>query len=206
MDLAAQMRAAAPDQGAVARVEALLAPDPALSERTVGSETLWSGSIFSVERLEVELPDGSRAPREVMRHLGGCCVVAVRDGRVCLVRQWRVAIGRMTLELPAGKLEAGEDPAECARRELAEETGLAADSMEPVALSRGVVGCSDELTRVFWARGLHAHPAHPDPGEFVDVAWVDVADVLAAVAAGVIQDSKTVIGVLAVASRLEGSA
>ena len=189
---------AASDTPAVARVRTLLdgADVDSLRERVVASETPWAGRIFSVETDVVVLPDGSESGREIVRHRGGCCVVAVRDGRVCLVRQWRVALGRVTLELPAGKLEAGEDPVECARRELSEETGLSCEWLEQVALSNGSPGFTDELTRVYRAHGLSEGSAHLDSGEYVDVVWADLHDVAAAIRAGVVRDSKTVVGVL----------
>ena len=191
------------DEAAVGRIRALLADcdEASLREDVVSSETQWQGRIFSVERDVVSLPDGSLSEREVVRHRGGCCVVAVRDGRVCLVRQWRVALGRVTLELPAGKLEPGEDPMECARRELSEEAGLECERIEQVALSHSVGGFSDELTRVYRAVGISDGRAQLDPGEFVDVAWADLDDVAAAIRAGVIRDSKTIVGVLAELAR-----
>lgn len=203
MNLTERMHAASPDRAAVERVEALLEDNSALIEKPCASSRVWQGVIFGVDHIDVELPDGEHASREVMRHRGGCCVVAVRDGKICLVRQWRVAVGRMTLELPAGKLEADEDPCLCAQRELREETGLIAKRIEPIILSRGVIGCSDELTRIFRAYDLSAGEAQPDDEEFVDVAWVDISDALAAIHAGVIQDSKTILGIMSVALEAE---
>ena len=174
-----------------------LEPDPALTERVLRADAAWEGSIFSVERLLVELADGSRAWREVARHHGGAGVVAALDGRVCLVRQYRVALGQMTLEIPAGKLDPGESRAACAARELAEETGLVAERLELLVESYGSPGFTDELTSVFFAHGLARGPSRPDEGELVDVVWLPVPEVVEAVRQGRIRDAKTVEGILA---------
>ena len=99
----------------------------------------------------------------------------------------------MTLEIPAGKIDPGEDPAVCAARELTEETGLVAERLVPIAQSLGAPGFSNEKTRVFYADGVRQSDAHPDAGEFVDVVWVDLDDVLAAIRAGLIEDAKTIV-------------
>ena len=181
----------------VAAVRAALEPDPALVERVTREERPWAGRIFSVELDEVELADGSRDSRELVRHHGGAGVVAARDGRVCLVRQWRVALGRMTLEIPAGKVDPGEDRVACAARELAEETGLLAERLEPLVESYGSPGFTDEHTSVYLARGLSQGEAHPDDGELVRVVWVDLGAALEAIRLGLLDDAKTVMGILA---------
>ena len=176
------------------RVRALLEPDGELIERAVRVNREWQGRIFAVEHIEVELPDASHGWREVVRHHGGAGVVVLRDGCMCLVRQWRIALGRMTLEIPAGKIDPGEDPAVCAARELWEETGLVAEQLELVAVSNGAPGFTDEHTTVFFAHGARQGEAAPDEGELVNVVWLPVEDVLAAVRAGLIEDAKTIIG------------
>lgn len=187
--------------GGAERVRSLLESGASLAEPIRASQTRWEGKIFSAVTLDVDLPDGSRGYREIVRHHGGCGVCAVRDGRICLVRQYRVALGRHTLEIPAGKIDGGEEPAACAARELLEETGLVAESLELVAHSAGSPGFTDESTHIYLAHGLEAHPARPDEGEFVDVLWVDLVDVLDAIAQGVITDSKTIIAALVAANR-----
>ena len=171
--------------------------DPVLAERVVGTERPWEGKIFSVEHLRVELSDGSLDWREIVRHNGGAGVVAVRDGRVCLVRQYRVALGQMTLEIPAGKVDPGEPRDVCAARELTEETGLVAERLELLTESYGAPGFTNEHTSVYFARGLTQEASRPDEGEFVGVVWVDVDDAVEAIRQGLIQDAKTVEGILA---------
>ncbi|HIZ46155.1 MAG TPA: NUDIX hydrolase [Candidatus Olsenella pullistercoris] len=179
------------------QIRRALADDARLVERVTGTESSWEGRIFTAERIEVELADGTRSWREVVRHHGGAGVLAALEGRVCLVRQYRVALGHTTLEIPAGKVDPGEDRATCAARELTEETGLVAKRLELLVESYGAPGFTNEHTSVYFAHGLSQGPASPDDGELVDVLWVPADDVLAAIRAGLIDDAKTVEGVLA---------
>ena len=179
------------------QIRRALADDARLVERVTGTESSWEGRIFTAERIEVELADGTRSWREVVRQHGGAGVLAVLEGRVCLVRQYRVALEHTTLEIPAGKVDPGEDRATCAARELTEETGLVAERLELLVESYGAPGFTNEHTSVYFAHGLSQGPASPDDGELVDVLWVPVDDVLAAIRAGLIDDAKTVEGVLA---------
>ena len=171
--------------------------DPVLAERVVDTERPWEGRIFSVEHLRVELSDGSLDWREIVRHNGGAGVVAVRDGRVCLVRQYRVALGCMTLEIPAGKVDPAERRDVCAARELTEETGLVAERLELLTESYGAPGFTNEHTSVYFAHGISQGEARLDEGEFLNVVWVPVDDAIAAIREGLIQDAKTVEGILA---------
>lgn len=188
------------DDVRLSRIRELLADDPALVERVDARESMWRCGIFEAERWQVTQPDGQVGERDVVLHDGGAGVCVVRDGRMCLVRQYRVALGRMTLEIPAGKLDPGEDPATCAARELTEETGLVAKRLIPIAVSCSAPGFTNEKTRVFYADGVLQHPAHPDSDEFVSVTWVPLDEVVAAVRAGVIEDAKTVVAALFAAS------
>ncbi len=123
------------------------------------------------------------------------------DGQMCLVRQYRVAVGRMTLEIPAGKLDAGESPALCAARELREETGLVARELEPIAVSAGSIGFTNETTHIFLAHGVTRGESSPDEGELLGVVWLPVREVVDAVRAGAIQDAKTIVSALTVLER-----
>ena len=179
-------------------IKEALAPDSRFEEKPVDDRLRWRGKIFEARTLDVELPDGSSGYREIVRHHGGAGVVALDDGgRVCLIRQYRVAIGRMTLEIPAGKLEPGEAGASCAARELVEETGLIAGRLEPLVCVLGSPGFTDEHTEVFLARDLDQGDASPDEDELVECVWVPLGDAVEAAFRGLIQDGKTVSGVLA---------
>lgn len=185
---------------ALDEIRSLLQRDDHMVESVMRTDHEWEGKIFSVERLLVTLPDGSRDWREIVRHNGGAGVCAVKDGKICLVRQYRVALGRMTLEIPAGKLDVGEDPALCAARELTEETGLVAGSLERLAVSASAPGFNNEKTRIYVARDLAQGEACPDEGELVDVVWLPIEDMVEAIRAGIIEDAKTVVAVFAAAA------
>lgn len=198
------------DLGAIRQA---LAADPSLEETVISDETRWQGLIFSAHQLEVRQPDGTLGRRDTIHHHGGAGVCVLRRGgelglaagspaQICLVRQWRVALGKITLEIPAGKLEEGEDPAVCAARELEEETGLVAERLEFVAKSYGSPGFSDEATRIFLAHGLSRGAAHPDTDEFVATGWYGVEEALTAVREGLIDDAKTIVAVYAAYVRL----
>ena len=186
------------------KIQGALAPDPVFYEEVVDDDRKWQGRIFSTHVLDVELSDGSHGYREIVRHCGGAGVVAVDDERrVCLVRQYRVAVGRMTLEIPAGKLDASEGAEVCAARELAEETGLRATSLEHLVSDYGSIGFTDEHTEVFLARGLERGEASPDEGEFISALWLPLDDVVDAILDGLIKDGKTVAGILAAKALLD---
>lgn len=185
-------------------IQKLLEPDQRLVEEVIETNEEWKGKIFDVAHLRVELSDKSRDWREVVFHNGGAGVCVVKDQKMCLVRQYRVAIGRMTLEIPAGKIDKGEHPAVCAARELREETGIVAGRMEFLANSNGAPGFTNEKTRVFVAKDITMEESAPDEGEFVDVVWLPVEDVIEAIRAGLIEDAKTVVSAFAVAAGLAG--
>ena len=181
--------------------------DAALSEKPLSEDVVFSGRIFDVDRLRVQLPDGRMATRDVVRHPGAVAIVALTDdGRICLVRQYRTALGRVTVELPAGKLDPGEDPLECARRELEEETGMVAERMAFLTTIATSCGFADELIHIYMATGLSQGPSSPDADEFINVDLVELSELVDAVLDGRIEDAKTVVGALicdAVSHRLE---
>lgn len=185
-------------------VRQLIQLDERLVEKVIQTNREWQGKIFGVEHLQVELSDKSRDWREIVRHNGGAGVCVVKDGKMCLVRQYRVAINRMTLEIPAGKIDPNEDPAICAARELREETGIVAGSMEFLANSNGAPGFTNEKTRIFVAKDITLQESAPDEGEFVDVVWIPVEDVVQAIREGLIEDAKTVVSAFAAAAGLIG--
>ena len=180
--------------------------DASLAERPLTEDVAWTGRIFNVDRLRVELPDGRVAIRDVVRHPGAVAVVALTgDGRICLVRQYRTALGRVTVEIPAGKLSPGEDPLECAGRELLEETGMSAEKIAFLTTIASSDGFCDELIHIYMATGLTFSRSDPDADEFINVDLVPLDELIDAVLDGRIEDAKTVVGALicdAVMSRL----
>ena len=181
--------------------------DSGLREQPKTEDTVFRGRIFDVNRLSVQLPDGRMAERDVVRHPGAVAIVALTDdGRICLVRQYRTALGRVTVEIPAGKLDPGEDPLECANRELLEETGMRAERMAFLTTIATGVGFCDELIHMYMATGLTFASSDPDADEFINVDLVPLNELIDAVLDGRIEDCKTVTGALicdAIAHRLQ---
>ena len=182
---------------ALDEIERLFTLDERLHEDIAGRTPIFDGHTFSVETLSVVLSDESHGYREILHHLGGAGVAVICDNRVCLVRQYRVALGRMSLEIPAGKLDAGEGPAMTAARELREETGLVAGRLVHIATSAGAPGFNAEKACIFAAYDVTQGDAAPDEGELVDVVWVDLDDMVETICAGLIEDAKTVVAVFA---------
>lgn len=171
--------------------------DADLAEHVLAEEVAWEGKIFSVDRLRVGLPDGREAIRDVVRHRGAVAVVALtNDGCICLVRQYRTALGRVTVEIPAGKLDPGEDPLTCARRELLEETGMEAEQMAYLTTIASSDGFCDELIHIYMATGLTFTQSDPDADEFINVDLVELSELVDTVLDGRIEDAKTVVGAL----------
>lgn len=174
-----------------------------LDEIRKSTEIIYDGKIIRTERDIAILPDGSEAVREVVRHPGGVGVVAVDDdGFVCLVRQFRYPFSKTTLEIPAGKLDRGEEPEVAAARELMEETGLVAESMEKLGSFYASPGFCDEEIHVYLAKPLSQGAACPDEDEFVECERFSLSELISMVEQGKIKDGKTVIGILMAYNRL----
>lgn len=173
-----------------------------LSETFVSGEEVFAGKMFRVRRDLVRLPDGKSAAREYLRHPGAVAVVALlEDGRVLLECQYRYALGRDLIELPAGKLEPGEPPLETAKRELLEETGYVAARWIRLGLIHNAIGYSDEAIEIWLAEGLEEREATPDEGEFLEVLALPLGQALAMARDGRITDVKTIVGLLWVEGR-----
>jgi len=174
-----------------------------IEETIDGAEVVAEGRVFRYERLSVTLPDGSHSKRDVVRLPGGSVIVPIDDeGYVYLVSQYRAAIGRVTIELPAGRLEPGEKPEDCAARELLEETGLKAGSLKLLTSMNPTPGYSDEVLHIFLATELESDTPKPDAGEFLNVMFYPLDEAVDLVADGDIADAKTVIGILLAERRL----
>mgnify|MGYP002568636389 CR=1 FL=1 len=166
-------------------------------EEMVSQETVYEGVIVNVRRDKARLMDGRITNREVVEHPGGAAVFAMDDqGRVALVRQYRYPMGEETLELPAGKLEPGEDPRGSGLRELAEETGLVPGTFEDMGCLYSSPGILAERIYLYFAKDLTQGPTHPDDGEFVETVWLPYQDLVDKARRGEIKDGKTLVGIL----------
>ena len=164
-----------------------------LKETMVSSQTIFEGKIIKVTLDQAQLPDGSLAPREVVYHPGGVAVLALdEDNTVYLVRQYRYPIQQLLLELPAGKLEKGEDPRDSGLRELSEETGLEAAQWTYLGYTLASPGFCDEALHMYLARGLTRKRQHLDEDEFLDVVTMPFGQLVEQVMDGTITDGKTV--------------
>ncbi len=172
--------------------------DAELHEEIVDGDIAWRGLIFNVERMNVRLPSGKPSVRDVVRHPGAAAIVALTEtGKIALVRQYRASLDRVTVEIPAGKLDPGEDPLVCAKRELKEETGFVAGRIAYLTTIATSCGFSDELIHIYLATQLEFEGANPDDDEFLNVDLVPVHELVDAVLDGKIEDAKTVVGALA---------
>ncbi len=167
-------------------------------EKTILTEEIYTGSIIRVERLTVELPNGKTATRDVVRHQGAAAVVPMTDdGRVILVKQYRVPNRCISIEIPAGKLDPDETPECCAARELREETGYAAEKLVKLFAMKSTPGFSDEIIHVYLATGLTGGTAHPDADEFISSFTVSMEEAIRMIHDGDIADGKTIAGLYA---------
>lgn len=165
--------------------------------------SIFEGRIISLALEEHPLPDGRLAAFEIVRHPGGAAVLPVlADGRIVLVRQLRPAVGGMVLELPAGRLEAGEPPADCAWRELQEEVGYRPGRLEKLGEMLSSVGFCNERIHLFLAGELEAVPQALEQDEFLDILTLSLDEALARLDRGEIPDGKTALALLLYARRL----
>lgn len=166
-------------------------------ETQLSSETLYTGRVLTLTRDIVRLENDETSLREVVHHHGGAGVIPLHaDGSITLVRQFRYALGRELIEIPAGKLEPGEDPFETAKRELGEEAGLAAADYRALGTVIPTCGYCNEIIYLYAAKNLTSVPVHLDVDEFVSVFTLPLSQAVSLVLSGEIADSKTAVAIL----------
>lgn len=167
------------------------------TEKTLNSQMVYDGRIVKVYKDDVELADGHKSFREVVRHSGGVVIIAFKDkNTILLVKQYRYPIAKTVLELPAGKLEKGEDPFEAAKRELEEETGYCANKWTDLGYINTSPGFSDERLYLYLAQDLEFTQCRPDEGEIIQAFEYKYEDVLEMIENGEINDAKTICGIM----------
>ena len=175
-----------------------------LAEKTLTSDVEFEGKIFTITHDTVELENGSTAVRDVLLHHGGVCVIPVTENNeIYMVKQFRYPFREVTVEVPAGKLEKGEDHAECGRRELLEETGCVCSEYIYLGEMYPTPAYNTEITYMYMAKGLEVHKQDLDEDEFLDVVTVPLEKAVEMVMSGEIKDGKTQIVILK-AARMMG--
>ena len=165
------------------------------TETRIDGRVAYDGDFLKVSRDMVRLPDGSHTAREYIKHPGAVVILPLfDDGSVLLERQFRYPLNRVFIEFPAGKIDAGEDPLACAKRELQEETGYTARHWQFICTIHNAIAYADEHLDLFVARGLTAGARQLDEGEFLETFTATVPEMLAMIRRGEITDVKTIIG------------
>ena len=166
-------------------------------EKTLSSEMVYEGAILNLRRDKVTVRDGRTSYREIVEHSGGVIILGVtQDGKIPMIRQYRKPAGQVMLELPAGKLEKGEDPAEAALREFREETGYTAGSIRWAGEFYTTVGYSEEILHVYFADDLEAGNTDFDENESIDTELFAPELLYEKIDAGELNDGKTLIALL----------
>jgi len=174
-------------------------------EKTVGKKHIYDGNIIKVERLTVTLPNGEESTRDIVLHPGASVIIPVNDdNEVYMVRQYRKPIEKVSLEIPAGKLDPGEDPETCARRELKEETGLTAKNMKHVISIHSTPGFCNEVLHLFLATGLEDGESCADEDEFISCEKIKIDKLVDMIFRHEITDAKSIIGILIAEKYING--
>ena len=166
-----------------------------LTETRIDGGMVYDGHFLKVQRDTIELPDGKRTAREYILHPGAVVILPLLDdGKVLLERQFRYPLHDVFIEFPAGKIDPGEDPLDCAKRELVEETGYTATDWQFVSTIHNAIAYSDEHLDLYLARGLRQGEQKLDDGEFLELFTATIDELLQWVREGKVTDVKTIIG------------
>ena len=168
--------------------------DDMLFEKTVSKETIYEGRVFEVEIKEILTPEGKTSHREIVKHNGGACILPLDgEGNCYLVKQFRSPFEKVMLEAPAGKIEKGEDPFDCASREITEETGFTAGKIESVGNMVATPGYCSEVIYLYIGTELEYKGGTPDENEYISTVKMSLKEAVEMADNGTINDSKTVI-------------
>lgn len=179
--------------------------DHDLTEVTLSSETIAEGGMLLVKRDQVKVPSGATSQREYVIHPGAVVVVPVLgNGNLLLERQFRYPLGRVFIELPAGKIDAGESPLETGRRELLEETGYSAQEWVYLGLQHPCIGYSNEVIHIYLARGLSSGEHNRDEDEALQLFEASLEQCLKMIQAGELTDGKTIVALFRAEKFLSG--
>lgn len=171
--------------------------DVSLNETIKNSSPAFESDFLNIDAVDITLPNGKDKVHQVLRHPGAVGIVALNEkSEILLVRQYRTALERVTVEIPAGKIDLGEDPLDAAKRELSEETGYSAGRCECLGTFATAAGYADEIIHLFLATNLEAGTQHLDEDEFVEAEWLPLQVLINSVLDARIEDSKTAIAAL----------
>ncbi|KUO58885.1 MAG: ADP-ribose pyrophosphatase [Gracilibacter sp. BRH_c7a] len=165
------------------------------TEVCLTQEVVFEGKVIRVQKDTVLLPNGQESTREVVHHPGAVAVAALKDDELIMVRQYRYALGKETLEIPAGKIDPGEEPQACAIRELREETGYQGE-LKFLGRFNTSPGFADEVIHIYLATNLVWAPLKPDEDEFIGIKAIPLDKAVEMVYKGEFQDAKTALGIL----------
>lgn len=166
-------------------------------EKTISEKHIYSGNIIKVELVTVTLPNGRQATRDIVMHPGASAVVPLNEkGELYMVKQYRKPIEAVSLEIPAGKLDYGEDPKFCAERELKEETGLTSKNISHLISVHSTPGFSNEIVHLYAATGLSEGESCADTDEFISAEKFEVSQLVDMILKGEITDAKSIVGIL----------
>ena len=174
-----------------------------VEEKTISSEMIYEGAILNLRRDKVTVKDGKTAYREIIEHNGAVALVPVTaDGKVVMVRQYRKACEKALLEIPAGKIDKGEEPIVCAARELREETGYMAENIEHMSEFYVACGYSGEKISIYLCTGLTAGSTDFDEDEALDIVEIPLEELYTMCMNDELEDSKTIVGILMAKEKL----
>lgn len=165
-------------------------------EKTVKSDMIYEGRILNLRVDTVELPNQKYSKREIVEHGKAVALIPIKEDKIIFVRQYRIAVGKVLIELPAGLVESNEEPRETAVREMEEEIGYTSEDLEYLFDSLSSPGFTNERTSYFLARNLIEKQGIPDEDEFIETVELTLEEALEMIEDGEISDSKTIIGVL----------